>query len=101
MMFMPDAMHANPGDYVFGQSGLDNIITRLMEMHDAENRPPAASQDVIDRLPRIKFEASKQEHKECPVCQDDYNEGEETISLPCHHIFHPDCILNWLKLNGK
>ena len=39
-------------------------------------------------------------HKECPVCQDDFVEGVETIVLPCKHIFHPDCILNWLKLNG-
>ncbi|KAJ3302257.1 hypothetical protein HDV03_005196 [Kappamyces sp. JEL0829] len=96
--FIPETV--NIGDYAMGQRGLDDIITRLMELHDRENLPPAASQDTLNRLPRLAFKNSEHEHKECPVCQDDYAEGVETIVLPCHHMFHPDCILSWLKVNG-
>ncbi|KAJ3260132.1 hypothetical protein HK103_001208 [Boothiomyces macroporosus] len=70
-----------------------------MEMHEAENKPPAASEETVNALPKLKF-SETEEHKECPVCQDDYQIDEELISLPCKHIFHPSCIVNWLKLNG-
>ncbi|KAI8896393.1 hypothetical protein BC833DRAFT_597565 [Globomyces pollinis-pini] len=93
-------MYGNPGDYAMGQGGLDSIITRLMEMHDQDNRPPAASEEVLNTLPRLKFESDLNEHKECPVCQDDFTENIDIIRLPCQHIFHPNCILDWLKLNG-
>ncbi|KAJ3324270.1 hypothetical protein HDV06_000309 [Boothiomyces sp. JEL0866] len=88
----------NSGDYALGNT-FDQIITRLMEMHEAENKPPAASDDTVNALPRLKF-SDNEEHKECPVCQDDYQIDEELVRLPCKHIFHPNCIINWLKLNG-
>lgn len=29
----------------------------------------------------------------CPICLEDYIPGTTTVrSLPCHHIYHPDCI---------
>ncbi|KAG8533865.1 uncharacterized protein KY384_001606 [Bacidia gigantensis] len=33
----------------------------------------------------------------CPICLDDYIPSTSQVrSLPCHHIFHPDCIDNFL-----
>lgn len=110
----------NIGDYVFGQQGLDELLTQLMERHAQENLPPAADQSTLDSLPKIKFvdaELGKKiifhhiihcnhfhlsllEHKECPVCQDDYVEEDELLKLPCNHTFHPSCITDWLKING-
>lgn len=34
---------------------------------------------------------------ECSVCKDCFTEGENVICLPCNHLYHPDCILPWLK----
>ncbi|KAA8894319.1 hypothetical protein FN846DRAFT_900949 [Sphaerosporella brunnea] len=34
--------------------------------------------------------------KRCPVCMEDFTQGEELRMLPCHHHFHPDCIDPWL-----
>jgi len=33
---------------------------------------------------------------QCPVCLEDFEEGQEVRVLPCHHNFHPDCIDPWL-----
>ncbi|KAJ3275666.1 hypothetical protein HDV01_007669 [Terramyces sp. JEL0728] len=41
-------------DYALGNT-FDQILTRLMEMHEGENKPPAASDSTLDALPRIKF----------------------------------------------
>ncbi|KAJ3053364.1 hypothetical protein HK097_004458 [Rhizophlyctis rosea] len=94
-------MVGNPGDYVFGSNGLDDVITRLMEQHAQRTQPPSASEETINSLPTLKVALSELgEHTECPVCQDDYVEGEDITKMPCKHVFHPACIREWLKVNG-
>lgn len=40
---------------------------------------------------------NKQEEKNtCIVCQEEYVEHAEIITLPCLHYFHKECILIWL-----
>ncbi|ORX85639.1 hypothetical protein K493DRAFT_319928 [Basidiobolus meristosporus CBS 931.73] len=90
----------NAGDYVFGQQALDNIISQLMEQA-GRNAPPPAPEDVINNLPREKItKAQVEDGIDCAVCKEDFNEGEETTGLPCHHLFHDGCIRPWLELNG-
>ncbi|KNC96582.1 uncharacterized protein SPPG_08166 [Spizellomyces punctatus DAOM BR117] len=94
-------MVGNPGDYVFGQRGLDDIITQLMEQAGQRNAPPPAPQDLIKALPRQNVtKADIAAHSECSICQDDYTEGEEVVALPCKHLFHQQCIESWLEVNG-
>ncbi|GLJ34216.1 hypothetical protein SUGI_0687650 [Cryptomeria japonica] len=35
----------------------------------------------------------------CVICLTEYNVGENASQMPCHrnHIFHPDCLLQWLE----
>ena len=33
---------------------------------------------------------------ECPMCLEDFVEGEEVSKLPCGHVFHSTCIEKWL-----
>ncbi|KAJ3102554.1 hypothetical protein HDU97_000423 [Phlyctochytrium planicorne] len=96
-------MVGNPGDYVFGQQGLDSIITQLMEQNSIRNAPPPASETAISNLPRVNVKGSELgEHPECSVCQDEFsNDGEVAVKLSCSHHFHPPCIENWLKMNEK
>lgn len=36
------------------------------------------------------------EQPECPVCMDEFQEGQELRVLPCSHQFHQACIDEWL-----
>ena len=35
---------------------------------------------------------------DCVICMDKFENGDNVRQLPsCRHIFHPDCIIKWLK----
>ncbi|CAH2292240.1 E3 ubiquitin- ligase RNF115-like isoform X1 [Pelobates cultripes] len=35
----------------------------------------------------------------CPICLEEYENGQHLLTLPCRHHFHTDCILTWLQQN--
>ncbi|KNA23143.1 hypothetical protein SOVF_027410 [Spinacia oleracea] len=37
------------------------------------------------------------EERECSICLEKIGEGVEVIRLPCAHIYHTDCITQWLQ----
>ncbi|KAF7661905.1 hypothetical protein LDENG_00251300 [Lucifuga dentata] len=90
-------LHSNPMDYAWGASGLDTIITQLLN-HFENTGPPPADSEKIRNLPTITI---TDEHVggglECPVCKEDYSVGESVRQLPCNHLFHNDCIVPWLE----
>ncbi|KAK4416621.1 E3 ubiquitin-protein ligase BIG BROTHER [Sesamum alatum] len=34
----------------------------------------------------------------CVICQVEYEEGEEVVSIQCEHLYHRDCITKWLQM---
>ncbi|KAK1385513.1 putative E3 ubiquitin-protein ligase RHA4A [Heracleum sosnowskyi] len=55
-------------------------------------------EDLKDKLPTIVFdEKLKARDSLCCVCLGEFEMKEELIQVPsCNHIFHSDCICNWL-----
>ncbi len=95
-------MQGNMGDYVWSQGGLDEIVSRLMEQHTSGNAPPAASETAISHLPMTKVSKEcVQQGWDCAVCKDDLVLDEDIISLPCKHVYHPDCIKKWLATSNS
>ncbi|XP_072304121.1 E3 ubiquitin-protein ligase RNF115 [Eucyclogobius newberryi] len=92
-------LHSSPGDYAWGQRGLDTVITDLIDRLDISG-PPPAEKDSISSLPTVSI---LQEHKDsrldCPVCMEEYSLDESVRQLPCLHYFHSDCIVPWLELH--
>ncbi|XP_037083591.1 E3 ubiquitin-protein ligase RNF115-like [Pollicipes pollicipes] len=93
-------LHGNPGDYAWGNSELDRIITHLLNQLDTSGPPPLGA-ELIHRLPRV---AVTQQHVDaslqCMVCFEDYTLNETVRQLPCQHLYHSDCIVPWLELHG-
>ena len=91
-------------NYVFIQNqgdNIDNIISHIM-LHDTNKygNPPAAKK-AIENLKKYKINEKKIKEfgieNSCAVCKDEFNIGEECLSMPCNHNFHKDCIIPWLK----
>jgi len=94
-------MVGNPGDYVFSNRGMDDVITRLMEQEPPKTKPPAP-EEVIEALPRRPATAADVAAKgNCAICKDDFAEGDALRELPCHHDYHDDCIVQWLRTTGS
>ena len=37
----------------------------------------------------------------CSICLHDFHEGESAYIGPCDHIFHKECILQWVESRGR
>ena len=40
------------------------------------------------------------EYPECSICLMQIDEGQDTILLPCGHMFHDECSTKWLKIHN-
>ncbi|XP_071965048.1 E3 ubiquitin-protein ligase RNF115-like isoform X2 [Antedon mediterranea] len=93
-------LHGRPGDYAWGERGLDTIITQLLSNLEGGGPPPAEKTD-IDKLPIVKItKIMVENHSECAVCKEEYTEDEEVRKMPCEHLFHSDCIIPWLEMHN-
>lgn len=107
--FLSQALGAIPGtsagDYASGET-FDNIISELMNRNPQSTNVRAASDRAISQIKRHVLEAGSKGisgdkiGEECSICQDEYADQETLLELKCHHIYHEECLLNWLKTNG-
>lgn len=69
------------GDYVWGQRGLDDVITQLMEQTRGSTAPPPASEEAIKRLERFSrkdiAKVRQARNRECSTCMDSFEDDEE------------------------
>lgn len=63
-----------------------------------------AKGDTISKLPVVKIEnkhckknGNQMEPPTCTVCCENIALGMKGMFMPCGHIYHPDCLLPWLK----
>ncbi|XP_044027567.1 E3 ubiquitin-protein ligase RNF115 isoform X2 [Siniperca chuatsi] len=92
-------LYANPGDYAWGQGGLDAVITELLGQLE-NTGPPPAEKEMISSLPTVCISQEQTDCRlECPVCREEYSLGESVRKLPCLHYFHSECIVPWLELH--
>ena len=33
----------------------------------------------------------------CPICLEDFDETKHIVYLDCQHIYHEDCIIEWIN----
>ena len=82
----------------FGNFGmnLNNMMNNMGQEEVNNGLDPA----FLNNLPSTKLrDISKLEDdkKNCIICMEDFKVDDEVIFLPCLHIFHKDCILEWLN----
>ncbi|VDM62996.1 unnamed protein product [Angiostrongylus costaricensis] len=112
-------LHGPFGDYVWGENGMDRIVTQLFNQMDGSLRTVGLTDQQINRLPIIKVdmifffivygcsflncsilqvsEQHVEKSTQCTTCFEDFKLGELVVELLCRHIFHPQCVVPWLQ----
>ncbi|KAL4633738.1 hypothetical protein ACB092_04G143900 [Castanea dentata] len=52
------------------------------------------SKSLVEALEKVKVEDFE---TQCVICMEDILMGFEATRLPCSHVYHEGCIVNWLK----
>ncbi|KAE9552878.1 hypothetical protein FO519_003905 [Halicephalobus sp. NKZ332] len=60
-----------------------------------EEKRKARVKGLLEQLKTDNFEEG-QEDDECAICMIDFEVGEATRRLPCNHVYHLQCIDDWL-----
>ena len=79
-----------------GDDDLNEMIERMLH-HTRENPTDSA---IVSELPETKIEDINKldnDKKNCVICMEDFKNGDKSTNLPCLHMFHTNCIQNWLK----
>ncbi|CAG2100337.1 unnamed protein product [Medioppia subpectinata] len=93
-------LHGNPGDYAWGEGGLNEIISQLLNQLDGSGPPPMAKED-IEKVPFVSIsEEQVQKNLQCTVCMEDFKVTEKVRLLECSHCYHNDCIVPWLQMHA-
>ena len=81
-----------------------NLIQRNMAEANRHKQHPI-SEENIQKLKKFKLNEKyckkendgQYEKPNCCICLEEIEMGKETLLLPCGHMFHEGCCMNWLK----
>ena len=76
----------------------ENIFEQFLQRMGSREHP--TDEEILNELPETQIEdvtKLDQEKKNCIICLEDFKNGDKAIILPCIHLFHTECIKNWLK----
>ncbi|KAJ4915722.1 RING/U-box superfamily protein [Raphanus sativus] len=69
------------------------------DFSEKQGRSPA-SKSSVESMPRVVI--GKEEERggggggSCPVCLEEWSEGDVAAEMPCKHVFHSKCVEEWL-----
>ncbi|CAG9334216.1 unnamed protein product [Blepharisma stoltei] len=62
-----------------------------------------ATKEMLEKLVAEEYDPSKHTgDRTCAICSEEFQISDKVCALPCdgRHIFHENCIKNWLKVNA-
>mmetsp|Transcript_24376 Transcript_24376/g.26645 ORF Transcript_24376/g.26645 Transcript_24376/m.26645 type:complete len:319 (-) Transcript_24376:757-1713(-) len=86
--------------FCFCMPCLIRILARLQDPRTVVGAP----QQIIDTIPVITIGPNQErtgQDNTCPICLSEFVEGETARLLNCQHMFHQQCVDEWLRVNAS
>ena len=81
-------------------NSMNNSIDVEQDLHQTDAAtvgPPPASTSTLNALVTLTLDRKNNfKYDECQICYEKYDFDQVVTSLPCGHIFHHQCIVQWL-----
>eukprot|EP00397_Hematodinium_sp_SG-2012_P015044 GEMP01015315.1.p1 GENE.GEMP01015315.1~~GEMP01015315.1.p1 ORF type:complete len:467 (+),score=91.94 GEMP01015315.1:53-1402(+) len=81
--------------------GSGDVYERLMDVQEMLAARRGMANDVIEQIEHYEWKPQEGEEengqKQCMVCLSDFEADEAVRKLPCTHVFHCNCIDEWLR----
>ena len=77
---------------------MNPFIQQILQNLGRHEHP--TDQQILDELPETRIDDVSKldpEKRNCVICLEDFKNGDNATVLPCIHIFHTECVKNWLK----
>ncbi|KAG0477515.1 hypothetical protein HPP92_014356 [Vanilla planifolia] len=90
------------GDYIDAQ-GFEELLEHLADAESSRRGAPPAAASSIDSLPCVIISKGHESNGPlfCAVCKDPLSIDTEARKLPCSHLYHPTCIIPWLRTRNS
>lgn len=88
-----------------------NTIKNFISYLVSSFAPVQEKKQIIDYtfvsaiLPYFLLEGKKYDSQtidtSCPICLQHFEQWDSVFLMSCRHVFHKDCIMNWLKVHPR
>jgi hypothetical protein len=82
-------------DYYYPEDLSWPTITRVQVEEEEVGEEVEEEEEETVSLTAAKYTV-EMDNKECSICLIDFEIDDSVVVLDCHHIFHQNCILEWV-----
>ena len=74
-----------------------NMMNNLAENRQMDDVKLVMKEDEIEKIKKINYDNTlNKENEKCAICLEDFKKNDDCRELKCKHIYHINCIDNWL-----
>lgn len=78
-----------------------NIFDYITALENDIENAEKISKEFVLNIPETTYEQTSKLHATCVICTENFNSDDNVTELSCKHIYHPDCIRKWGKIQQK
>tara|TARA_Y100000589_G_C27155797_1_gene630793 strand:- start:567 stop:1013 length:447 start_codon:yes stop_codon:yes gene_type:complete len=76
----------------------DKIIKKYLKCYTVRNNPKIIVESIVNPVFIKKINTNNlSEETNCCICLEEINNKQQYISLHCGHVFHQECLMEWIK----
>ena len=81
-------------------NNINNSSNNLGDEDSSVSNENGLDEEITNSFPkRIVEDINKIKEKNCIICLEEFKKGDELTTVPCFHVFHPNCINKWFENN--